>query len=68
MDTHMTLADAARELGLDPSTLRYRLKRGDMRGEKVGPRTWLIPRDEIERWRHIGRQKPGRKPRRPEEG
>ena len=59
----MTLTDAARELGVDPSTLRYRLKRGDMRGEKIGPRAWLIPRDEVARVKTIGRMKPGRKPK-----
>jgi excisionase family DNA binding protein len=57
----MTLTDAARELGVDPSTLRYRLKRGDMQGEKIGPRTWLIPREEVMRAKELGRLKPGRK-------
>ena len=64
----MTLTEAARELGLDPSTLRYRLQRGDMQGEKVGPRAWLIPRREVERWREVGRLKPGRKPKQQKEG
>ena len=59
----MTLTEAARELGLDPSTLRYRLQRGAMRGDKVGPRAWLIPREEIERLKAVGRMKPGRKPK-----
>lgn len=59
----MTLTDAAKELGVDVSTLRYRLKRGDMRGEKVGPRAWMIPVDEVEAWRDRGRLKPGRKAR-----
>jgi len=59
----MTLTEAARELGVDPSTLRYRLKRGDMRGDKAGPRAWLIPREEVARLKEIGRMKPGRKPR-----
>ena len=58
----MTLTDAARELGVDPSMLRYRLKRGDMQGEKIGPRTWLIPVEEVRRLKAIGRMKPGRKP------
>lgn len=59
----MTLTDAARELGLDVSTLRYRLQRGAMRGDKVGPRMWMIPVEEIERLKTVGRMKPGRKPK-----
>ena len=55
----MTITDAARELGVNPSTLRYRLRRGHMTGEKIGPRAWLIPMTEVERWKQLGRMKRG---------
>jgi hypothetical protein len=41
--------------------LRSRLERGEMRGERVGVRTWIIPETEIARWRLLGRQRPGPK-------
>jgi hypothetical protein len=31
-----------------------------MQGVKVNPRLWLVPRDEVDRWRGKGRLKPGR--------
>ena len=57
----MTVAEAARELGLSIRGVLNRLERGQMRGERVHPRLWLIPREEVERWRMLGRQRPGRK-------
>lgn len=63
MDTHVTVAEAARLLGIQESGLRKRLRRGDLHGEHVGARLWLIPRAEIKRARDLGRLKPGRKSR-----
>lgn len=60
----MTVPEAAAALGVDVSTIRRRLQRGDMRGEHIHRLLWLIPQDEVERWRQIGRQKPGPKPKR----
>ena len=60
----MTLTEAARRLGVDTSTIRHRLRRGDMVGEKVGPRAWLITTEEVERWERIGKLKRGPKPTR----
>jgi excisionase family DNA binding protein len=65
MEAFMTIPDAARELGLTPAAIRARLRTGAMRGERVRPKLWLIPRDEVERWRVLGRQKRGPKPRTP---
>ena len=50
----MTVQEAAAELGMSPVGVRARLERGLMRGVKVHPRLWLIPREEVERWRAIG--------------
>ena len=64
----MTIAEVASALGMDESTVRRRIRRGDMQAVRAGARVWLIPREEVDRWRVIGRLKPGPKPRRrPEE-
>lgn len=59
MDDLVTLRDAAREIGVDPSALRHRLKVGTLRGENIAGRVWLIPRSEVDRARREGRLKPG---------
>ena len=56
----MTVTEAARVLGLHPTTLQRRLESGVMHGERVHTRLWLIPRDEVERWRDKGRLPAGR--------
>jgi excisionase family DNA binding protein len=61
----LTVQEAATELGITVRGIQERLKRGAMRGERVTPRLWLIPREEVERWKELGRQRPGRKPRQP---
>jgi excisionase family DNA binding protein len=58
----LTVQEAATELGITVRGVQERLKRGAMQGERVTPRLWLIPRDEVERWKVLGRQQPGRKP------
>jgi excisionase family DNA binding protein len=63
----VTVAEAAAELGMSVRGLLKRLERGDMSGERVNPRLWLIPISEVERWKQLGRQKPGPKPRQPEQ-
>ncbi len=60
----LTVQEAANELGITVRGVQERLRRGAMRGERVTARLWLIPRIEIERWKLLGRQRPGRKPRR----
>ena len=56
----LTVAEAAEELGISVRGVQERLLRGAMRGERLTPRMWVIPRDEVERWRDKGRLKPGR--------
>jgi len=36
-----------------------------MQGERVSPRLWMVSRAEVERWKQLGRQRPGRKPKEP---
>lgn len=55
----MTVQEAAEALRLSVPGIQRRLQSGRMRGEKIG-RDWTIPRAEVERWKIIGRQKPGR--------
>lgn len=59
----LTVAEAASELGLTVRGVQDRLLRGLMRGERVSPRLWMISRAEVERWKTLGRQRPGRKPK-----
>lgn len=59
----VTIAEAARILGLNVATVRHRLAVGTMKGQKVAPRLWLIPRSEVERAAREGRIKPGPRPR-----
>lgn len=59
----MTVEQTAAALGLSVRAIRERIRRGDMRAERLGVRVWAVPRDEVERWQTIGRLKPGPKPR-----
>ncbi len=61
----LTVAEAAQELGITVRGVQERLLRGAMRGERLTPRMWVIPREEVERWRGKGRLKPGRPPKEP---
>ena len=62
-----TVAEAARMLGLNPSSVRYAVKRGLIEVVQVHPRLNAIPRREIERYKseHLGRR--GRRKKTPEE-
>jgi excisionase family DNA binding protein len=55
----MTVTQAAESLGLSPAGIRRRIERGEMKATLVSPKLWLIPTEEVERWRDIGRRKPG---------
>lgn len=59
---YLTVGQAAAILGVDVRTVRHRLEQGQMDGEKIAPRLWMIPLVEVERWKVIGRLKPGPKP------
>lgn len=60
-----TVAETAAELGLSIRGVLNRLEKGQMQGERVTPRLWLIPHAEVEAWKQKGRLKVGR-PRREE--
>ena len=60
----MHLTEAARELGITRRALLARIARGEMKAERVHPKLWLVSRQEVERWKSLGRLKPGPKPRR----
>ncbi len=59
----LTLHEVAEELGLPVRTVQNRVRAGTMRGERVHPRLWMVPRDELDRWRDRGKLKPGPKPK-----
>jgi excisionase family DNA binding protein len=59
----LTVTEAAALLGIETSVLRRRLRLGIMDAVQVNPRLWLIPRDEVERWKGKGKLRPGRKPK-----
>ena len=60
---YMTVSDAARVLGVTERAIHKRIAGGVMRAERFGAHVWQIPIAEVERWRGIGRLKPG--PKRP---
>jgi excisionase family DNA binding protein len=51
---YLTIAEAAAELGVPERTVRYRVARGLMKGERIGKRVWAIPVDEVEVWKTRG--------------
>lgn len=55
----MTINDAAKLLGLAPSTLRDAIRKGTMRAEKHGRDHWIVPA-EVERYRRERQGKRGR--------
>jgi excisionase family DNA binding protein len=59
----VTVSEAAAELGLTVHAVTKRLRQGQMHGEQVHPRLWLIPREEVERMKAIGPLKRGPKPK-----
>ena len=65
---YLTVREAAVALGLSVLTVNARIERGEMKAERLGARIWAIPRTEVDRWKTIGRQKPGRKPRAESQG
>jgi excisionase family DNA binding protein len=58
----MTIADAAAALGLSTAGVRRRIERGEMQATLISPRLYLISAEEVERWRAMGKLKPGPKP------
>ena len=62
-ETYMTVTEAAREMGISERTLHNRIKAGTVSAKRFGERVWMIPDVEVERFRGVGRLKPGPKPR-----
>ena len=64
----MTVQQAAEALGLSRRGIQERIERGEMAAERMGARLWVIPVEEVERWKGKGKLKPGPKgPRRQQE-
>jgi len=61
MEETLTVTEAARELGLSATAVRYRLERGQLAGRRVHSRLWLIPREVVEQAKAAGRLTPGPK-------
>ncbi len=63
MDTErfLTMAEAARWLGVSESTVSRMLAKGTLAGERFGNRVWAIPAAEVERLKAAPRPRPGRK-------
>jgi excisionase family DNA binding protein len=60
---YISVEQAASELSLSVRAIRLRIQRGDMQAIRIGQRVWAIPSDEVERWKELGRQRPGPKPK-----
>ncbi len=58
-----TTEEAARELGVAPSTIRGAARKGTIKVEVIAPRVRAITREELERYRseHLGRNWGGRR-------
>jgi hypothetical protein len=54
--TFITLTEAAKQLGLAPSTLRHQIRLGRFKGRKVS-RDWYVTPEEVERYRLEHRRK-----------
>ena len=62
----LTIGEAAARLHVDESSVRKRIRSGQMQARRAGARFWLIPRDEVERWQSLGKLRPGPPARTPE--
>ena len=65
MENHLTLAELAHYLGLSSTgSLRTQIKKGVLKAERVGKRTFIVSREEAERYQREHRSgfgKPGRR-------
>lgn len=55
---YLTTTEAAKVIGIPTRTLLNRIKAGIIQAERAGPRAWLVPRTEVEKWRNRGRLRP----------
>jgi excisionase family DNA binding protein len=63
MPEYLTVAEAAKELGLSARAVHKRIAEGVMRAERFGSLVWMIPAEEVDRWRGRGKLRPGPKPK-----
>ena len=61
-----SVAEAAEQLGLSPSSVRYAVSRGALKAVALHPRLNAIHRSEIERYRRESLHKRGRKAKQPD--
>ena len=60
---YMSISEAAAAIGIAETTLRDRIRNGQVKAERIGKRVLVIPESEVERLRGLGRMRPGPKPR-----
>jgi excisionase family DNA binding protein len=65
MAEYMTVSEAAQALGVTERTIHKRIASGMMKADRFGAHVWQVPTEEVERWRSIGRLKPGPKAKEP---
>ena len=53
----MTIPEAAKSLGLAPSTLRHQIANKKLRARRMG-RNWYVTPEEVERYRKVHRIPP----------
>ena len=61
--SELTVEEAARVLGYHPGHIRRLILAGRVTARRIGRRTLVISREDVERLAREGRQRPGRKPR-----
>jgi excisionase family DNA binding protein len=59
----LTVAEAAAELGISPTTIHRAVGNGTMTPERLNGRTYLIPRKQVERYRRDSLGQPGNRKR-----
>ena len=47
MPGYMTLATAANMIGVEPSSLRHRIRKGVLLAQRVGAKMWVVKVDDI---------------------
>jgi excisionase family DNA binding protein len=70
LENLLTVSEAAQELGIRPSGVRMAIAEGRLQSVRIGQRTNLIERSELQRYRreHLGKRgRPKRKPDQPVE-
>lgn len=51
--TFIGVTEAAQIIGVTDGRVRQLLRSGDLRGQKVTDKAWIIPVDEVERFRKL---------------